>query len=112
MRDEHSERRPDAVSPPRLAERLVRWRLPGEISQSVAGDLEEEYRERIRPAHGRLRADLWYWAQALLLPAAHLRRIDRRLAARRVTQTGCGRASRQGRSPAPGSCPYKSPTSA
>lgn len=38
--------RADAPHPPRLAELLVRWRLPEELSEAVAGDLEEAYRKR------------------------------------------------------------------
>ena len=46
---------PDPV--PRLAERLLRWLLPGRDGDVIAGDLREAFEER---GGGRL----WYWMQA------------------------------------------------
>ncbi len=71
--------------PPRLATILVRWRLPVDLADAVAGDLHEEYALRVAPAHGSWTADLWYWGQALALRAGALRRISRRLEAMRPT---------------------------
>lgn len=52
--------------PPRLAERLLaRWIWPDERA-IVLGDLEEQFRERVRVA-GVARATLWYWREALRL---------------------------------------------
>jgi hypothetical protein len=51
--------------PPGWAEALLRPFLePGDF-ESVSGDLLEQYRESVRPARGRRRADLWYVTQAL-----------------------------------------------
>ena len=44
--------------PPKLAERLLRWLVPGREGEIIAGDLREEFRER---GGGRL----WYWKEAL-----------------------------------------------
>ncbi len=64
-------------SPPRVAAFLIEARLPAELAEAVLGDLEEEYRTRV--GRGRLPAYLWYWGQALVLRAAKLRRLSRRL---------------------------------
>ena len=71
--------------PPRLAALLVRWRLPAELADAVAGDLHEEYALQIAPARGPWAADLWYWGQALTLRGGALRRVSRRLKAMRPT---------------------------
>ena len=47
-------------SPPRLAHALLRALLRPSDSESILGDLLEEYREVRRPSLGRLRADAWY----------------------------------------------------
>ena len=73
------------VRPPRLAALLVRWRLPADLAEAVAGDLHEEYALRVAPSRGPWVADLWYWGQALSLRAGALRRISRRLKAMRPT---------------------------
>ena len=71
---------PDAVPrPPRTAEALLSLFLPGGgIRESVLGDLEEMYALRVgRPRGGRLRADRWYWAQAVRIAAGYgARRIS------------------------------------
>jgi len=72
-------------SPPRLACALARGRLPEELGDAVVGDLEEEYRVRVRPRRGRVRADLWFWGQVVGLRAGVMRRISRRLRAMRPT---------------------------
>ncbi|MCG6957728.1 MAG: ABC transporter permease [Gemmatimonadetes bacterium] len=73
------------ASPPRWATLLMEARLPSELAEAMAGDLEEEYRNRVLPARGKARADLWYWGQALGLRAGALRRISGRLGAMRPT---------------------------
>jgi putative ABC transport system permease protein len=65
--------------PPRLAVRLVCRLLPEALTEAVAGDLEEEYRNRSARSRTRLAPDLWYWGQLLALRAGALRRICRRL---------------------------------
>lgn len=49
--------------PPHWADVVLRMLLAPEDRESVPGDLLEEYRERIHPARGRRRADLWYVSQ-------------------------------------------------
>lgn len=50
-------------TPPRWAEAWLRLLLPTRDRETVSGDLLEQYRDSVRPAHGRLRADAWYVAQ-------------------------------------------------
>ena len=73
-----------AERPPRLAALLLGRRLPPDLADAVAGDLEEEYRAR-RRSGGRLASDLWYWAQALTLRGGALWRMSRRLRSMRPT---------------------------
>lgn len=49
--------------PPRWAESWLRLLLPARDQETVSGDLLEEYRDTVRPARGRLRANAWYIAQ-------------------------------------------------
>jgi hypothetical protein len=49
--------------PPEVAELILRGLLPLDMSETVSGDLLEEYRESRVPAAGEFRADLWYWRQ-------------------------------------------------
>jgi len=49
--------------PPRTADAVLRMILAPQDFQTVSGDLLEEYRERILPARGKYRADLWYVGQ-------------------------------------------------
>ena len=51
--------------PPGWAEALLRASLTRGDSDSVSGDLLEQYRESVRPARGPRRADLWYVTQVL-----------------------------------------------
>src|SRR3954468_24641011 len=51
--------------PPRLAHALLLASLRPSDSESIPGDLLEEYREIRRPSLGRLRADTWYIRQVL-----------------------------------------------
>jgi predicted permease len=52
------------MTPPPLAERLVRHAVPGDASGlSVIGDLRQEFEERAA-ARGLLAARWWYWRQA------------------------------------------------
>lgn len=85
---------PDAA-PPRLAVALLERRLPEEVAHAVIGDLHAQYARRLLPQRGRLRADLWFWRQALGVRAGALRRAARRLAAVRPTheRNGPSRAS-------------------
>jgi hypothetical protein len=53
------------ATPPGWAEILLRACLGRGDSDSVSGDLLEQYRESVRPARGRRRADLWYVTQVL-----------------------------------------------
>ena len=50
-------------SPPRWAQALLKSLLKPSDSESVPGDLLEEYRDVRRPSLGRLRADAWYIEQ-------------------------------------------------
>ena len=52
-------------SPPKAAERLVRWLVGGRDSDAVAGDLRESFAAR---GGGRL----WYWSRALSCAAVRL----------------------------------------
>jgi hypothetical protein len=57
-----SEYNRDCQQPPRLAERLVGWCLPGQYQGPILGDLAEEFHRR----GGNVRsAGLWYWWQVL-----------------------------------------------
>jgi len=53
------------ISPPRIAEALLRLTLPPHERDTVSGDLLEEYRECVYPERGRVRANLWYVGQIL-----------------------------------------------
>ena len=55
-------RRPAGV--PRLASALLRWFLPPDAAETIAGDLEE-----LLPARGARR---WYWRQVLSIVISHL----------------------------------------
>ena len=57
------------MTPPRVARVLLAACTSRADYESVVGDLEEEYGARVSQ-EGRLRADRWYWSQALRsLPA-------------------------------------------
>ncbi|MGD8331731.1 MAG: ABC transporter permease, partial [Acidobacteriota bacterium] len=68
--------RPDGEScrAPRLPALLIAWTLPRRERGALVGDLDEEYEARIRPVRGKLRADAWYWNQALRSIVPNLRR--------------------------------------
>src|SRR5262249_59029702 len=51
------------AAPPRLAARLVSWRVPAERRDFVLGDLEEEFAARAAIDPGAARR--WYWRQAI-----------------------------------------------
>jgi hypothetical protein len=53
------------ATPPGWADVLLRACLAQRDSDSVSGDLLEQYRETVRPARGRRGADLWYVRQVL-----------------------------------------------
>jgi hypothetical protein len=50
------------IRPPRLASFCLELLYPAPLAQAVAGDLEEEFRERVALAGPRL-ASFWYWRQ-------------------------------------------------
>lgn len=52
---------------PRWAEAILQIVLPARDRESVLGDLLEEYREEVLATHGRVRAQLWYLRQILML---------------------------------------------
>jgi hypothetical protein len=49
--------------PPQWADALLQLLLNAADRESVSGDLIEQYRDEIVPAHGRQWADLWYVGQ-------------------------------------------------
>lgn len=53
--------------PPRWAEFILQRILAGADSQTVTGDLREEYVEAVAPRAGRLMADIWYLRQIVTL---------------------------------------------
>jgi putative ABC transport system permease protein len=55
---------------PRLAESLLRWLLPREDAEVIAGDLEETLRTSVAPRAGPLAARVWYWRQVLSIVRA------------------------------------------
>lgn len=55
------------IRPPRLAERLLSAVLPNDDRDEILGDLAESY--AVRAPHGLLSANVWYWAQVLMVPA-------------------------------------------
>lgn len=85
MRGDHDVASGVGRRPPRAARALARLRLPADLADAVTGDLEEEYRARVLPRRGRVRADLWFWWQVVRLRAGALRRVSRRLRAMRPT---------------------------
>jgi hypothetical protein len=54
-----------SATPPRWAEALLRVVLKPGDSDSVSGDLLEEYRDSIHPVLGQRRADRWYMTQVI-----------------------------------------------
>jgi len=54
------------IRPPRLAERILHAALPRDERLEVLGDLAEAHAARAQ--EGRLGANLWYWAQVLMVP--------------------------------------------
>jgi hypothetical protein len=54
----------DRPAPPRLATRILATRLPSDLFEAIAGDLEEEFVEQ-HGARGSARAALWYWREVL-----------------------------------------------
>ena len=87
----------ERISPPRLAVRLLERRLPAEITDAICGDLEEEYKECRALGVSRLRADVWYWGQALTVRVGALRRAAKSLQARRPALSAGGWSGRRGR---------------
>ena len=54
-----------SATPPGWAEALLRVFLKPRDSDSVSGDLLEEYRDSIHPLRGQRKADAWYVTQVL-----------------------------------------------
>jgi len=50
-------------TPPRWAEWLLRACLRRDDVETISGDLLEEYRDAVHPAHGQSTADTWYVMQ-------------------------------------------------
>lgn len=53
------------TTPPRSAEALLRWLLPSEDAEVMAGDLEETLRTVVAPRVGVRAARRWYWRQVI-----------------------------------------------
>lgn len=63
-----------SASPPRLAERLLRWCLrSAPTAPFIVGDLRQEYAE-VRSRRGPLIAGLWYWREAATVGARYVGR--------------------------------------
>jgi len=73
------------AGPPRLAKYLISVRLPDEVAEAITGDLEHEYRSRVRSGRSKFASDLWYWTQTVMLRSSALRRGADRLRAVRPT---------------------------
>lgn len=69
---------PANARPPRWAESVLRLALDERSRDTITGDLLEEYRERIVPERGVLRAQFWYAWQAATLVAL-VRRSDMKM---------------------------------
>lgn len=63
--------------PPRLARRLLRLLVPGEIGESLAGDLEERFQRLVGTDPRRARLD--YWKDVLSPSVLRLRKEIQRL---------------------------------
>ena len=59
-------------NPPRLAGWLLRLVLPAEDHETIAGDLEEMFRQEVLPHAGLRRARRWFWRQSLSIASARL----------------------------------------
>ena len=90
----------EQISPPRLAVRLLEWRLPPEIAEAITGDLEDAYKQRRVLGSSRLKANAWFWGQALTLRAGALRRAAKRLEAKRPLHQHNGSGGASDRHPA------------
>jgi putative ABC transport system permease protein len=60
------------MSPPRLAEALLRRVLSAEDAEVIAGDLEETFRQQVLPRDGIAAARRWYWCQVVSIVWAQL----------------------------------------
>jgi hypothetical protein len=58
-----TDRNPLSATPPEWAEYLLRMAVARADFESIAGDLLEEYRDSVQPAHGQPAADWWYVKQ-------------------------------------------------
>jgi predicted permease len=59
-------------APPRLSRFLLSLAVPRDQHDTVLGDLDEEYAERIDKGLGRVRGRLWYWRECASLSRAFL----------------------------------------
>jgi putative ABC transport system permease protein len=75
--------RTDRHTAPRLPELLLNLCLAPEDRFALTGDLNEEYLLFVRPARGRIRANLWYWRQVVTSLGPSLGRRMRRRPRRR-----------------------------
>jgi len=67
----------DRCRAPRIPALLLGWTLRASERGALWGDLDEEYEAYVRPARGKLAADLWYWRQTLRSIVPNLRRSRR-----------------------------------
>ena len=59
--------------PPRWAERLLRWWLPGGIvGDSIMGDAREEFHEYARREGLRFPPGMWYWLHCAGIAAHYI----------------------------------------
>jgi predicted permease len=78
--------------PPRLSRFLLSLAVPRDQHDTVLGDLDEEYAERVDNGLGRVRGRLWYWRECASLSRAFVGDLVRdlrraRAAARHVHKT-------------------------
>jgi hypothetical protein len=72
---------PVELTPPSLAERVLRWSLPEAEQAAVLGDVQEEF-AALAETRDRATADRWYWRQATTSVVPNLLRAFRQQIAR------------------------------
>jgi len=84
------------TTPPRLARAILRLALPDHQRDAVLGDLDDEYRQHVRPSRTACGARVWYWRQVLssLAPSLAMRRRRRQLDVLAPRASGVGRTRR------------------
>jgi hypothetical protein len=70
---------PLALNPPRLADFLISM-IPVKHRENLAGDLEQDYRNRLIPRHGLRTARFLYWVQVIYAFSGFLARPLARIA--------------------------------